>query len=54
MTLYGLIMAGGTGSRLWPRSRRKLPKQFLALLSDRTMVQETMDRIASIIEPAVR
>lgn len=51
MTLYGLIMAGGTGSRLWPRSRRKLPKQFLPLLSERTMVQETMDRIASIIDP---
>lgn len=52
MTFYGLIMAGGTGTRLWPRSRRKLPKQFLPLMSERTMVQETMDRIASIIEPS--
>lgn len=50
MTLYGLIMAGGTGSRLWPRSRRRHPKQFLPLLSNRTMVQETIDRIASIID----
>lgn len=50
MTLYGLIMAGGTGSRLWPRSRRSLPKQFLPLLSDRTMVQETVDRVTGIID----
>ena len=52
MTLYGLIMAGGAGSRLWPRSRRGLPKQFLPLLSDRTMLQETADRIAPIVDAA--
>jgi mannose-1-phosphate guanylyltransferase len=52
MTLYALIMAGGTGSRLWPRSRRNLPKQFLPLFGERTMVQETMDRIAPIVDPA--
>ena len=50
MALYGLIMAGGTGTRLWPRSRRGLPKQFLPLLSERTMLQETADRIAPIID----
>lgn len=50
MALYGLIMAGGTGSRLWPRSRKHLPKQFLPLLSGRTMLQETADRIAPIID----
>lgn len=51
MTLYGLIMAGGVGSRLWPRSRREQPKQFLPLLSERTMLQETADRVAPIIDP---
>src|SRR3954454_24495850 len=51
MTLYGLIMAGGTGSRLWPRSRKGLPKQFLPLLTERTMLQETVDRIRPIIDP---
>ncbi len=52
MTLYALIMAGGTGSRLWPRSRRANPKQFLPLLSERTMLQETVDRVTSMIEPS--
>lgn len=51
MTLYALIMAGGAGSRLWPRSRRASPKQFLPLLSDRTMLQETVDRIAPLVDP---
>lgn len=50
MTLYGLVMAGGTGSRLWPRSRQGHPKQFLPLLSERTMLQETVDRVTPLIE----
>lgn len=50
MTLYALIMAGGTGSRLWPRSRKSHPKQFLPLLSERTMLQETVDRVAPLID----
>lgn len=50
MSLYGLIMAGGSGSRLWPRSRRRRPKQFLPLLSERTMLQETVERVAPIID----
>ena len=52
MTLFGLIMAGGAGSRLWPRSRRALPKQFLPLLSERTMIQETAERVAPLIPPS--
>ncbi len=47
--LYALIVAGGTGTRLWPRSRRESPKQLLALFSQRTMLQETCDRIMPII-----
>ncbi len=47
--LYALILAGGTGTRLWPRSRRNRPKQLLPLLSKRTMLQETYDRIAPIL-----
>ncbi|HEY1012854.1 MAG TPA: mannose-1-phosphate guanylyltransferase [Herpetosiphonaceae bacterium] len=45
-----LVMAGGTGSRLWPRSRRTKPKQFLPLLSDRTMLQETVDRVLPLVD----
>jgi len=49
--LYALIMAGGTGSRLWPRSRRDRPKQFLDITSHRTMLQETYERIVPLIPP---
>lgn len=47
--LYAVIMAGGVGSRLWPRSRSDSPKQFLDLLGPRTMVQETVHRIEPLI-----
>lgn len=43
-----VILAGGTGSRLWPKSRAALPKQFLALTSDKTMIQETVMRLAGV------
>jgi mannose-1-phosphate guanylyltransferase len=49
--MYALVMAGGTGTRLWPRSRSAKPKQFLALLGDRTMLQETTDRILPLVRP---
>lgn len=45
-----LIMAGGRGERFWPRSRKNLPKQFLALTdSGRTMIRMTYDRILSLV-----
>lgn len=46
-----VVLAGGTGSRLWPKSRAALPKQFLALTSEQTMLQETLNRLpkASVI-----
>ena len=47
--LYAVIMAGGVGSRLWPRSRWATPKQFLDLIGSRTMLQETVDRIRPLI-----
>lgn len=40
-----VVLAGGTGSRLWPKSRAALPKQFLSLTSDKTMLQNTILRL---------
>ena len=45
-------MAGGRGTRFWPRSREKKPKHLLDIVSKRTIIQETVDRIKSLIEPA--
>jgi mannose-1-phosphate guanylyltransferase/mannose-6-phosphate isomerase len=46
--IYPVILCGGTGSRLWPLSRALLPKQFLPLVSDRTMLQDTVRRLAGM------
>ena len=43
-----VVLAGGSGSRLWPKSRAALPKQFLALTSENTMLQETIGRLKGI------
>lgn len=43
--IYALIMAGGVGTRLWPRSRKQTPKQFLDLISDETMLQDAYRRL---------
>lgn len=47
--LYALIMAGGTGSRLWPRSRTQHPKQFLDITGDLTMLQQSQQRLLPLI-----
>lgn len=47
--IYGIIMAGGKGERFWPLSREERPKQLLRITSDRTMLQETIDRVLSLI-----
>ncbi len=45
---YALIMAGGTGSRLWPLSRQAHPKQTLKLIGDRSMFQHAVERLAPL------
>lgn len=49
--VYALIMAGGIGSRFWPKSRIAQPKQFLTFFEDKTLLQTTIDRIRPIIPP---
>ncbi len=46
--LLPIVMAGGSGSRLWPLSRSLYPKQFIRLASDKTMLQETVARLDGI------
>jgi mannose-1-phosphate guanylyltransferase / mannose-6-phosphate isomerase len=48
--IHPVILSGGSGTRLWPMSRRLLPKQFLPLVGDRTMFQETVARLAGLPE----
>lgn len=49
MKRYGVIMAGGGGTRFWPLSRKDLPKQFLNLTGTDLMVNETIDRLLPLI-----
>ncbi|MFQ5582156.1 MAG: sugar phosphate nucleotidyltransferase, partial [Mariprofundaceae bacterium] len=46
-----VILAGGSGSRLWPLSRQQLPKQFLSLNGEGTLLQETVNRLQPLIAP---
>ena len=48
--VYAVILAGGTGSRLWPLSRQQMPKQFLTLDGDASLLQTTINRLAPLIE----
>ncbi|MDR1377563.1 MAG: mannose-1-phosphate guanylyltransferase/mannose-6-phosphate isomerase [Synergistaceae bacterium] len=49
LNVYGLILAGGSGVRLWPKSREELPKQFLSLRKGNTMLQETVTRMLHVL-----
>src|ERR1700722_19486269 len=46
-----VILAGGSGTRFWPRSRKARAKQVLALDGERTMIQQTVDRLTPLPEP---
>ncbi len=48
---YGLILAGGRGTRFWPRSRRANAKQVLKFFGDRSLIQQTVDRLCPILPP---
>src|SRR6185312_1982797 len=43
--LHAVIMAGGGGTRFWPRSRQQRPKQFLTLTGERTLLEQAFERV---------
>lgn len=49
--LHVCIMAGGSGERFWPLSRKTTPKHLLKLFSDHTLVEETVLRVATLVPP---
>ena len=49
MNTYGVILAGGGGTRFWPLSRKDLPKQFLNLTGEDLMLNETIDRLSAVV-----
>ncbi len=51
MKRTAIIMAGGSGERFWPISRRNKPKQLLKLASDKTMLEDSIERISPLIAP---
>ena len=51
MTLHAVILAGGSGTRFWPLSRARRPKQFLALVTERTLIAETHARVQPLCPP---
>lgn len=50
--LHAVIMAGGSGTRFWPASRKQNPKQLLTLSGERSMIQSTVDRLGDVVPPA--
>ena len=49
--VWAVIMAGGSGTRFWPLSRRHRPKQFLAIGTRRTLIEETVARLSPLVPP---
>lgn len=51
MSIYAVIMAGGTGTRFWPYSRKAQPKQFLNVFGQETLIQATISRLYGLVPP---
>ncbi|MFH0765685.1 MAG: mannose-1-phosphate guanylyltransferase [Calditrichota bacterium] len=48
-SLYAIILAGGSGTRFWPLSRRKRPKQVLSITGNHSLVRETVERVEGLV-----
>lgn len=51
MNRFAVIMAGGSGTRFWPKSSKKNPKQFLSLVSSKSMIKLTAERLKGVVTP---
>jgi mannose-1-phosphate guanylyltransferase len=51
LSVHAVILAGGRGTRFWPRSRTRTPKQLLNIVGKSTMLQQTVERLRSLIPP---
>jgi len=49
MKVYAVIMAGGVGSRFWPSSKEKTPKQLLKIFGEKTLIQDTVERLKDVV-----
>ena len=49
--MFAIVMAGGSGTRLWPLSRRGSPKQLLALTGETSLLQQTVARLGNLLKP---
>jgi mannose-1-phosphate guanylyltransferase len=49
--MFAIVMAGGSGTRLWPLSRRRSPKQLLALTGETSLLQQTVTRLGTLLKP---
>ncbi|MGH2427294.1 MAG: mannose-1-phosphate guanylyltransferase [Candidatus Limnocylindria bacterium] len=49
--MFAIVMAGGAGTRLWPLSRRRSPKQLLALTGETSLLQQTVARLGALLKP---
>ncbi len=49
--MFAIVMAGGSGTRLWPLSRRGTPKQLLALTGETSLLQQTVARLGALLKP---
>src|SRR5215813_10772305 len=49
LTVHAVILAGGRGTRFWPRSRTRTPKQLLNIVGKNTMLQQTVERLKPLV-----
>jgi len=52
LDLRAIILAGGSGARFWPLSRQHSPKQYLRIISEKSLIEETVNRLKGLVPPS--